>query len=178
MPTPTSSLPYGPISLGFWSTYSACTSHTGSLRDPALEDQWSCIRRSPPYCSKKAYSQLLGYFQMNVKILLSWSSQIFCWLFLKDRLNTSNILRRKRRLLGDHNCPLCTSNSVETLAHLFFTCSFSQWCWPFLNVHWKLRLKNFQINCHCGLWGHLDYRNEVIFDDVPLSLRRWKVFSE
>lgn len=100
----------------------------------SLEDQWSYIWGSPDYSSKKAYKQLMGTTPISPVFKWMWKSccrgrhKFFFWLLLRDRLNTRNILRRKRRVLDDYSCALCSSNSEETLVHLFFTCSFSQWC--------------------------------------------------
>jgi hypothetical protein len=61
----------------------------------------------------------------------------------------------------DYNCVLCTTQDEETLLHLFFQCSFSKWCWRFLDIEWntalrcdannsekKLQLQNFQGSAH------------------------------
>jgi hypothetical protein len=66
--------------------------------------------------------------------------KFFYWLLLKDWLNTRNLLRRKTMVLPNYNCVLCVSGSEETLVHLFFSCSFSQWCWRFVGINWDLSL--------------------------------------
>ena len=57
-----------------------------------------------------------------------------------DRLNTRNILKRKKHKLegNNYNCVLCNNNVEETAFHLFFSCSFSQACWRFLRIHLSL----------------------------------------
>lgn len=70
--------------------------------------------------------------------------------------------------------------------HLFFTCSFSRWCWTFLGVQWNANLdimemviqarrdfglKIFREIIIVASWAIWTHRNEVIFDGVPLSLR-------
>lgn len=98
------------------------------------------------------------------------------WLLLKDRLNTRNILRRKRRFLDDYSCPLCMAAVEETSHHLFFTCSFSQWCWRLLNIQWHM---NMEIKERI-IQGHREFRS-IIFREVLLvaiwaiwTHRRWK----
>ncbi|RCV38080.1 hypothetical protein SETIT_8G113200v2, partial [Setaria italica] len=82
----------------------------------------------------------------------------------------------------------------ETLAHLFFTCTFSQWCWRFLHIRWDLsqvgvdmiiaarrdfNSRIFREILMVACWAIWKHRNEVIFDGVPLSLGRWKsIFRE
>ena len=51
-----------------------------------------------------------------------------------DRLNTRNILKRKKHKLegNNYNCVLCSNNVEETAFH----CPFSQACWRLLGIHW------------------------------------------
>jgi hypothetical protein len=49
--------------------------------------------------------------------------QVFTWLLLNDRLNTRNILRRRKKVLDEgYNCVMCHNSEEETAAHLFFNC--------------------------------------------------------
>lgn len=120
-----------------------------------------------------------------------WGRQKFTfWLLLKDKLNTRNILRRKGRILDDYSCPLCASQTEERADHLFFTCYFSKWCWRFINIQWNEDLeiteriiqgrRDFHSCIYrelllVAVWAIWKHRNEVVFDGVPVSLRRWKV---
>lgn len=105
--------------------------------DGTLIDQWSYIRGNGDYISRKAYLQLRGSVPISPVYKWMWKScsrgtnKFTFWLLLRNRLNTRNILRRKRRILDDYSCPLCASNSEETMVHLFFTCRFSTWCCTF-----------------------------------------------
>jgi hypothetical protein len=50
--------------------------------------------------------------------------KFFAWLLLNDRLNTRNILRRRKKFLEEgYNCVLCQEEIEETSEHLFFECS-------------------------------------------------------
>jgi len=64
--------------------------------------------------------------------------RLFSWLLLVDRVNTRNILKRKKHKLegNNYNCVLCSNNIEETAFHLFFNCPFSQACWRLLEIHW------------------------------------------
>jgi hypothetical protein len=55
-----------------------------------------------------------------------------------DRLNTRNILKRKKHKLEgkNYNCVLCNNNIEEIAFNLFFSCPFSQACWRLLGIHW------------------------------------------
>ncbi|RCV07305.1 hypothetical protein SETIT_1G233200v2 [Setaria italica] len=85
---------------------------------------------------------------------------------------------------------LCSASVEETSNHLFFTCSFSQWCWRLLYVlRWNLNLmcldrivesrrdfgsRIFREILILACWAIWKHRNEVIFDGVAISLQRWK----
>jgi len=46
--------------------------------------------------------------------------KVFCWLLLRNRLSSRELLRKKNMELEDHSCVLCDSSSDETLVHLLF----------------------------------------------------------
>lgn len=109
-------------------------------------DLWSYIWHSPEFSVKKAYELLQGNAPVSPAFKWLWESCIqgkhkcFFWLFLRDRLNTCNLLRRKHMFLLDYTCVLCPSGMEETLVHLFLTCAFSQACWRELGIVWNLSL--------------------------------------
>jgi hypothetical protein len=110
-----------------------------------------------------------------------------------DHLNTKNLLRRKTMVLPEYRCILYNSGCEETLVHLFFGCSFSQWCWRFIGISWDLNLmtldmimegrrsfnstfREISMLACWSIWRHL---NEIIFYSGTLSLGRWKcIFRE
>ena len=73
--------------------------------------------------------------------------KVFSWLMLVDRLNTRNILRRKKHNIQGNNysCAICTQQQEETTFHLFFDCIFSRQCWHRLGIHWNNSLPFFQM---------------------------------
>lgn len=55
--------------------------------------------------------------------------KIILWLFLKDRLNTRELLRRKNMVLPSYSCFMSSRDVDESSEHLFLQCPFSQQCW-------------------------------------------------
>jgi hypothetical protein len=55
--------------------------------------------------------------------------KVFYWLWLKNRLNTRNMLRRKNMTLESYSCEKCIWQKEETLYHLFLRCNFAKACW-------------------------------------------------
>jgi hypothetical protein len=60
--------------------------------------------------------------------------KVFFWLLLKDRLSTRELLRRKQMDLDSYTCDLCLRGKMETVAHLFFRCTFAKACWNLIGV--------------------------------------------
>jgi hypothetical protein len=96
-------------------------------RESNANDQWVYTRGSRIFTSKQAYDSLKGHSQAPVPFHWLWKSRcqgkhrVFFWLLLNDRLNTKNLLRRKRFNVLSVACVLCNLDSEETLKHLFFT---------------------------------------------------------
>lgn len=80
------------------------------------------------YCVKKYYNHQFHSIQPLMPILWMWKSKciprikFFTWLLLNDRLNTKNMLRRRKKFLESYNCVMGQCNVEETLEHLFFDC--------------------------------------------------------
>jgi hypothetical protein len=130
-------------------------------------------------------------------ILWIWESKcipkikFFAWLLLNDRLNTRNMLKRRRKVLEEgYNWVMCQYSVEETIEHLFFDCPSTVCRWfaigfvweENLNIHQKLYqakrdfgqpffMEVFMIGAWC-LWNR---RNEVIFDGKAPCLAAWKV---
>lgn len=158
------------------------------------QDVWTFTWSSRCYNSRKIYTQLLGTVEASA--LFTWlqsssnlgKHKLFFWLLLRDRLNTSNLLRRKNKELDDYSCVLCNSGLEETSFHLFFECPFSQTCQSSMNIHleicsynpltWSLQLeKTLAIQSRevmmTACWTI--WRNSVIFDNGVHSLNAWKI---
>ena len=65
-------------------------------------------------------------------------TNFFAWLLLNDRLNTRNILKRRKKFLEQgYNCVLCLDGAEETLEHLFFDCPSAVSRWFALGITWE-----------------------------------------
>lgn len=62
---------------------------------------------------------------MALGLFLSAQAKVLCWLLIKDRLSTRNILKRRNMALDSYNCVLCNDNIEETVEHLFLHCNFA-----------------------------------------------------
>jgi hypothetical protein len=115
--------------------------------------------------------------------------KFFAWLLLNDRLNTRNILRRRKFLKEGYSCALCLEDVEESVEHLFFDCQSAACRWFALgiscndhpNIHQKLQaakldfaqpyfMEFFMIGAWC-LWNE---RNDLIFNGKRPCLTAWK----
>jgi hypothetical protein len=70
-----------------------------------VKDRWRYIGGSDSYSTQKAYRHLMGQTQVHSIYKHLWKSKcqpkhkFFYWLWLKNRLNTRNMLRRKNMIL-------------------------------------------------------------------------------
>jgi hypothetical protein len=161
------------------------------------KDSWHYIWGNKTYSSAKFYSLPFKHIQPPTPIIWIWKTRcsnklrVFTWLLLMDRLNTRNILKRKKHKLegNDYNCILCNNNMEETAFHLFFSCPFSQICWQFLGIHWDFSMDFFQMMVNAeqqfqrpffmeifiiGAWQIWKQRNNFIFDRGRPSFNNWK----
>jgi hypothetical protein len=93
-------------------------------------NSWSLIWGQHFYSPRKFYQHQYKDLHPKKSITWVWKSKcvptikFFAWLLLNDRLNTRNILRRRRKHLDEgYSCVLCHENIEETVEHLFFDCS-------------------------------------------------------
>jgi hypothetical protein len=165
-----------------------------------LYDQWLYIWGSAIFIAGRAYTHINVSDDASPVFAWVWKSccrgrhKFTFWLLLKDLLSTRNILRRKNRVLDDYSCPMCSMMVEETMEHPFFSFPFSNWCWRFIHVSWDMNMhifdrivqarrdfgrKFFREILIVACWVLWKHKNEVIFDDVNLSLVRWKfIFKE
>jgi hypothetical protein len=79
-----------------------------------------------------------SHLELDLKIqVCSNNNFFFAWLLLNDRLNTRNILRRRKKFLENYNYVMCQCNVEETLEHLFFDCSCAATRWFSLGIVWN-----------------------------------------
>jgi hypothetical protein len=109
---------------------------------------------------------------------------------LNDRLNTRNILRRRKKFLQKgYNCVLCQDGVEKTVGHLFFECQAAASRWFALGIIWLDSVSIFQriisareasphpffmeffmIAANC-IWVE---RNKFIFEGIAPGLGSWK----
>jgi hypothetical protein len=104
----------------------------GSLQptDQSSKDPWHFIWGQKFYSPRKFYQYHFKDIHHNQTVLWIWKSKcvptirLFAWLLLNDRLNTKNVLKRRKKHLDEgYNCVLCSDCVEETVEHLFFDCS-------------------------------------------------------
>jgi hypothetical protein len=160
------------------------------------KDSWIYIWGQHRYSSSKYYHYHFRDIQPNLTILWTWKSKcipkikFFAWLLLNDRLNTRNILRRRRKFLEDgYTCVLCLEDVEESVEHLFFDCPSAACRWfalgitwnDHLNIHQKIQaakldfaqpffMEIFMIGARC-IWNE---RNDLIFNGNLPCLAAWK----
>lgn len=107
-----------------------------------------------------------------------------------DRLNTRNILRRKKQNIQDNNnCILCHQQREETAYHLFFACPFSRRCWEQLGIIWEYSVDFYAMMDRAraafqhpffmeiftiSAWHNWKQRNNFIFNGSQPSFEEWK----
>jgi hypothetical protein len=160
------------------------------------KDSWIFIWGQHRYSSSKYYHFHFRDIQPNLPILWIWKSKciprvkFFTWLLLNDRLNTRNILRRRRKFLEDgYNCVLCLEDVEESVEHLFFDCHSAACRWfalgitwnAHLNIHQKIQAAKldfaqpfFMEIFMIGAWCIWNERNDLIFNGKPPCLAAWK----
>ena len=140
-----------------------------------MDDIWSYCWGSPKFSSKKAYGALIGTTAASPLFKWLWASsnlgqhKFFFWLFLRDRLNTRNILRRKNMTLDCYNCVLCNLDCEETCFHLFFECPFSRDCWSTIPINWNLNLNPLDMI----LQAREDF-GDAIFREIVITALEYK----
>lgn len=154
------------------------------MPDATHEDQWTYIWGDTIFKSKRSYKALRGTSPPSPVFKWMWNSccrgrhEFFLWLLLRDWLNTRNILRRKRGTLDDYSCPLCTTTNEETIFHLFFQCSFSQWCWRLLHIRWNLGLPAMEMLIRARRDFNSNIFTEIIIVGPGLFGNTWmRLFS-
>jgi hypothetical protein len=106
------------------------------------KDVWTFIWGHHVYSVSKFYHHHIKSIRPPITMLWIWKSKciprikFFSWLLLNDRLNTRNMLRRKK-YLENYNCVMGQCNTKETLEHLFFECPSAAAWWFSLGIVWN-----------------------------------------
>jgi hypothetical protein len=153
------------------------------------KDSWHFIWGQQNYTSSKYYQYQFKNLQPIRVVIWIWKSKciptvkFFTWLLLNDRLNTRNVLkRRKKHMEEGYNCVMCQDGIEETTEHLSFDCQTAACKWfalgiswdEFHNPHQKIYLAKqafphpffmeiFMIGAWC-IWNEI---NRLIFSSKP-----------
>jgi hypothetical protein len=118
---------------------------------PGSKDSWHLIWGQRRFLSSHFYRYQFRELRPSRAILDIWKTKciprikFFAWVLLNDRLNTRNILRRRRKVLDEgYNCVMCHNSEEETAAHLFFCCPTAVNRWFALGVVWGENLSVHQ----------------------------------
>jgi hypothetical protein len=107
----------------------------GQITVTNTKDVWKLIWGSDNFSTKKTYRHLMGQAQVHQIFRSLWKNKcqpkhkVFFWLWLKNRLNTMDMLRRKNMTLESYTCENCIWQKEEILYHLFLKCNFAKACW-------------------------------------------------
>lgn len=112
---------------------------------------------------------VFDHLQPARPLTILWKSKctmrlkVFLWLMLMDRLNTREMLQKKQfNIQGGTNCAMCNSMIVESMTHLFFSCTFTQQCWLELGIQWNLALEFMNIITTAQATFHLNFFFEAL----------------
>jgi hypothetical protein len=90
-----------------------------ALQLPSLGlDEWTYVWDSD-FSSHRAYVSLQGSHPASPIYKWMWVSKaqhnhtFFFWLFLRDKINTRNLLHKKNMFLSSYFCVLCVQNVEE-----------------------------------------------------------------
>lgn len=84
--------------------------------------RFDCALSLTAFCSS---FHTIHLFKWLWKYASKLGHKIFFWLLLHDRINTSNLLKRKSMHLDCYDCVFCNKKSEEITIDLFYDCRFS-----------------------------------------------------
>ena len=164
--------------------------------ESGAKDSWSFIWGQQSYSSSKYYQHQFRSIQPHKTLIWIWKTKcvpkikFFAWLLLNDRLNTRNLLRRRKKFLEEgYNCVLCQEGLEETSEHLFFSCPSAVRRWLSLgiswdgnpNIHQKIYIAKeeflqpfFMEVFMIGAWTIWNERNDFIFNNKAPGLVSWR----
>jgi hypothetical protein len=119
--------------------------------NPNSKDSWHFIWGQRRFLACHFYRYQFRELKPSRAILGIWKTKcipkikFFAWLLLNDKLNTRNILRRRKKVLDEgYNCVMCHNNEEETTAYLFFNCPAAASRWFALGIVWEENLSVHQ----------------------------------
>jgi hypothetical protein len=124
-----------PLSVQAYDQFLELDESWGQITVTNTKDAWKLIWGADNFSTKKTYRHLMGQAQVHQIFRSLWKNKcqpkhkVFFWLWLKNRLNTRDMLRRKNMTLESYTCENCIWQKEETLYHLFLKCNFAKACW-------------------------------------------------
>jgi hypothetical protein len=119
----------------------------------------------------------MGQTQIHPIYRLLWKSKcqpkhrVFYWLWLKNRLNTKDMLRRRNMELDSYSCENCLWQREETLYHLFLRCNFAKACWSSIGIT-PPRISNPEVAA-----ANLNHQLNVPFSMEIIILMTWSIWK-
>jgi hypothetical protein len=160
-------------------------------------DEWTYVWDSGGFSSHRAYSFLRGSHPASPLFKWMWASKaqnkhkFFFWLFLRDRINTRNLLHKKNAFRPH----IYVSSVCKMLKRIFNTFSLVailvMLAGHIFGVVWDLNLEfpNMVLNARLlfnsvifkevfivGCWAIWCHRNNLIFDGSSLCFSKWRSF--
>lgn len=159
-------------------------------------DNWSFIWNRKTYTSKIFYKQNFASMQPPRHFRLIWKTKcvmkikVFILLLFNDRLNTRDMLDRKKcaPLNADLTCIVCYLQQRLTFLHFFFLCPFNKTCWHKHGISRNTYLQFFQMMALARLgfrqqgfleiffiacWHIWKQCNGKIFQNIDPSFHSW-----
>jgi hypothetical protein len=102
-----------PLSVQAYEQYLEISEAWGQITVINAKDTWKLIWGSKIFSTKRTYRHLTGQTQVHQIFRLLWKNKcqpkhkVFFWLWLKNRLNTRNMLKRKNMTLESYTCENC-----------------------------------------------------------------------
>jgi len=133
--------------------------------------------RQPLFSTTKAYIALIGHRRTHPLFKRMWKTKcqmkhkVFFWLLLKDRINTWDILQRKRMELESVTCDLCILQRLETATHLILWCNFGKACWESIGIRYIPTRSMLQI------FKSIQRRLGVFFELEIIVLMAWSFWT-
>jgi hypothetical protein len=153
-----------------------------SLQPGTLDEIYWNLTENGTYSSKSAYkAQFFGSTLAPIgssvwKIWAPPKIKFFAWLFVQDRIWTSDRLER-RNWNNWGNCPLC-NRAVESVEHLFVHCRFSIRLWTlikdWLGLH-LLQLNTWRTLPFSDWWSLVTKRKGMASFALLAS---WEIWNE
>jgi hypothetical protein len=182
-----------PLSSEAHQQFLALQGRINDLYQPNGSDQWIYTWGNSNFSASKAYKALIGHRIIHLAFKWIWNSKcqmkhkFFCWLLLRDRISTRDLLQRRNMELDSYTYEMCILQRLETCAHLIFRCNFAKACWASIGITVPTTrpvtsIIN-RIRRHLGLpffmeiiilmaWSIWTTRNDWIFSELDPSVER------